>query len=368
MARSSRWPAWRRARRRVDRLRILQWMTVLVPAICAGLYETVRHTLLAKELPNALGTLLAVALVLAISSIFARVAFGLIRQSEARLRERNRELQALSREVQRLTLIEERDRLAREMHDSVAQVLAYLLVRLDTIERLLERGRTSEAAIEVGRLRDSAEGAYADVREAIAGLRTRPSAGAAGLAAALEQYVREFGDRIGIDAVFVAEGIPATAGGADDLAPAAEMQLLRIAQEALANVRKHARATRVLVKLCRAPAGWRLIVRDDGAGFDPQIVEHSHAASGPGTHAGHFGLAMMRERAHSLGGELVVSSQPAGGTTIDVLIPAGAAPAAEPRPAPTAAVLAVPGAGSEESEGVAARGSEWKKPARLMET
>src|SRR5581483_737727 len=368
MARSSRWPAWRRARRRVDRLRILQWMTVLVPAICAGLYETVRHTLLAKELPNALGTLLAVALVLAISSIFARVAFGLIRQSEARLRERNRELQALSREVQRLTLIEERDRLAREMHDSVAQVLAYLLVRLDTIERLLERGRTGEAALEVRRLRGSAEGAYAGVREAIAGLRTRPSAGAAGLAAALEQYVREFGDRIGIDAVFAAEGIPATTGGADDLAPAAEMQLLRIAQEALANVRKHARATRVLVKLCRAPAGWRLIVRDDGAGFDPQMAEHPRAASGPGTHAGHFGLAMMRERAHSLGGELVVSSQPAGGTTIDVLIPAGAAPAAEPRPAPTAAVLAVPGAGSEESEGVAARGSEWKKPARLMET
>src|SRR5262245_34814247 len=72
---------WRDA----DRLAMLQWLTVLVPAVCAGLYETVRHSLLATELPNALGTLLAVALVLAISSVFARVAFGMIRQTEARL-------------------------------------------------------------------------------------------------------------------------------------------------------------------------------------------------------------------------------------------------------------------------------------------
>src|SRR5437879_2350393 len=102
-----------RGLRRADRLAVLQWLTVLVPAVCAGLYETVRHTLLATELPNALGTLVAVALVLAISSIFARVAFGMIRQTEARLRERNRELQVLSREVERLAVIEERDRLAR---------------------------------------------------------------------------------------------------------------------------------------------------------------------------------------------------------------------------------------------------------------
>src|SRR5436190_496017 len=90
-----------RRMRRADRLAVLQWLTVLVPAVCAGLYETVRHSLLATELPNALGTLLAVALVLAISSVFARVSFGMIRQTEARLRERNRELQALSRQGSR---------------------------------------------------------------------------------------------------------------------------------------------------------------------------------------------------------------------------------------------------------------------------
>src|SRR5436190_18445935 len=216
-----------RRMRRADRLAVLQWLTVLVPAVCAGLYETVRHSLLATEWPNALGTLLAVALVLAISSVFARVSFGMIRQTEARLRERNRELQALSRQVERLAVIEERDRLAREMHDSVAQVLAYLLVRLDTIEGLLVRGRDAEAAREVQALRASGEQAYADVREAIAGLRTRPEAGAAGLAAGVAQYVREFGDRVSVEATYSARGIEDASGRPDDLAPAAEMQVLR---------------------------------------------------------------------------------------------------------------------------------------------
>jgi signal transduction histidine kinase len=300
---------------RRSRLRVLQWLTVLVPAVCAGLYETVRHSLLAAQLPTGLGTLLAVALVLAISFVFARVTFGLIRRIQARLVERNRQLEALSRRVQRLAVIEERDRLAREMHDGIAQVLAYLLVRLDTIEGLIERGRTEAAVEEVRHLRDSGEGAYADVREAIAGLRVRPEAGAAGLAAALREYAEQFGDRTGVAVRFSAQGVDQSAGpeGSDDLDPAAELQLLRIAQEALANVRKHAGATRVDVRLRRAAGGWHLEVQDDGRGFDP-------AAPLPAGHQ-HFGLHIMRERAESLGGSLTVVSRPGGGTTVAATVP-----------------------------------------------
>src|SRR5262249_57177456 len=126
-----------------------------------------------------------------------------------------------------------------------AQVLAFLLVRLDTIESLVERGRTGDAATEVRNLRASAEEAYADVREAISGLRTRPGDGPRGLAAALEGMVRQFGERTGLGATFQATGLDD--GGT--LSPAAEVQIMRIAQEALANVRKHARATRVAVRL-----------------------------------------------------------------------------------------------------------------------
>lgn len=326
--------------KRAGRLRTLQWLTVLVPAVCAGLYETVRHSLLAAELPNALGTALAVALVLAISSIFAHVSFGLIRRMERRLLERNRELQALSTQVQRLAVAEERDRLAREMHDGLAQVLAYLLVRLDTIEGLVERGRTAPAVEEVRRLRATSEAAYADVREAIAGLRTRPEMGAAGLAAALREYAAQFADRAGVETTFSAFGIE---DGAADLSPAAELQLLRIAQEALANVRKHARAAHASVAFWRDGAGWHLEVRDDGAGFDPVLPPP--AGAGP-KGAAHFGLPIMRERAQSLGGTLLVTSQPGGGTTIHVTAPIGVS---EP-----AGAARLPAAGTEPDREVGA--------------
>jgi signal transduction histidine kinase len=305
--------------RRPNRLRTLQWLTVLVPAVCAGLYETVRHSLLAAELPNVLGTLLAVALVLVISSAFAHVSFGIIRRMERRLLERNRELQTLTKQVQRLAVAEERDRLAREMHDGLAQVLAYLLVRLDTIEGLVERGRTAEAIREVQRLRASGEEAYADVREAIAGLRTRPEAGAAGLAAALREYGAQFADRTGVDVSFDARSLDADGGA---LSPAAELQLMRIAQEALTNVRKHARAAHVAVGFWRDATAWHLTVRDDGTGFDPEAPAPNLAASNdPGKRTAHFGLPIMRERAQSLGGTLAVDSRTGVGTTVHATVP-----------------------------------------------
>ena len=310
---------------RPDRLRVLQWLTVLVPAVCAGLYETVRHTLLATELPTALGTALAVALVLLLSLAFARVSFGMIRRMEARLLERNRALQALSREVERLAVLEERDRLAREMHDGIAQVLAYLLVRIDTIQGLVERGRAREAAGELQRLRASGQEAYADVREAIADLRTQPHAGPAGLAAALREYTGQFADRTGVDASFEASGVGDAGDLAAELAPAAELHLMRVAQEALANARKHAGAARVDVRLWRDATAWHLSVRDDGAGFDPAAVA-SHAAA-RGRVAGHpaarrhFGLTIMRERVQSLGGSLTITSSPGAGTTVHAHVP-----------------------------------------------
>ena len=109
--------------RRSDRLRDLQILAILVPALCAGIYETVRHSAFPGDLPFDLGTPLAVILVMTISFGFAHVSFGIIRRTEGHLRERNRELQLLSRRVERLAVLEERDRLAREIHDSVAQGL-----------------------------------------------------------------------------------------------------------------------------------------------------------------------------------------------------------------------------------------------------
>jgi two-component system, NarL family, sensor histidine kinase DegS len=301
-----------------DRLRDLQILAILVPALCAGIYETLRHSVLPGDLPYDLGTPMAVVIVLAISFGFAKVSFGMIRHTEARLRQRNRELQALSRRVERLAVLEERDRLAREIHDSVAQGLASLLVRLDTVESLAERGRVDELALEFRALRTAGAEIYGDVREAIAELRTRPDPGPVGLRRALTEYVTQFGDRTGIATTCDAASINAAE---QDLAPAAEVQLLRIAQEALTNVRKHASAAHAVVRFWREAGGWYVTVRDDGVGFDP---------TGVGADAGgrHVGLTIMRERAESVGGRLAVNSAPGEGTEVSVWVPGRAATAA----------------------------------------
>jgi signal transduction histidine kinase len=298
--------------RRSDRLRDLQLLAIVVPALCAGIYETLRHSVLPSDLPFDLGTPVAVVIVLAISYAFARVSFGLIRRTEARLRARNRELEALTRRVERLAVLEERERLAREIHDSVAQGLASLLVRLDMVEALADRGRVDALAGEVRALRAAGAEIYGDVREAIAELRTRPEPGPVGLRRALSDYVAQFGDRTGIEATFESDAVD---GVAQDLAPTAEVQLLRIVQEALTNVRKHAGARSTTVRFWREPDGWHVLVSDDGAGFDPSAV----SADVGGTHVG---ITMMRERAESVGGRVDVSSRPGEGAEVHACVPA----------------------------------------------
>ena len=263
------------------RLRVLEALTVLVPAVCAGIYETARHSFLANEFSNGVGTAVAVAIVLALSYAFARASFGIIHRMEARLVERNRRLHALSQDARRVATLEERERLAREIHDGVAQVIATLLVRVDTIESLVARGRTAEAGAELRDLRASGDLANVEVREAIAGLRANPLPGADGLADALRRYVEEFGARTGVEATFharlpsvTAHALPAPRGASHDveLRPGHELHLMRVAIEALTNVRKHARATRVSVTLT-AP---------QETGFREQAATHPAPSRGDG--------------------------------------------------------------------------------------
>ena len=236
-------------------------------------------------------------------------------------------MQKLSREVERLAVLEERDRLAREIHDGVAQVLASMLVRLDTVEGLAERGRIEELRQEVGELRRASGEAYADVREAIADLRARAEPGLLGLRQALTDYVSQFGDRAGLAATFEAQ---APEGWTAELQPVAEVQLLRIVQEALANVRKHAHATRVAVRFWFEANAWHVSVEDDGIGFDPTAPVSAQRGS-------QLGLQIMRERAESLGGRTDVSSEPGHGTRVHAQVPAGAQSARRTSMPPTTA-------------------------------
>lgn len=216
---------------------------------------------------------------------------------------RNAQLYHRLREV---AVLEERYRLSREMHDTLAQTLGYLGLQAGRALRLVERGETQQAAEELRRMGDVIREAYLDVREAIEDLRMTAD-GAGGLETALRQMVRGFGERADIPVHLEING-PARA-----VAPEVQLQLLRIVQEALANVRKHSAATRVEVHLREEDGHLELSVADDGRGFDPA------SAAAPG----HHGLVAMRERARAIGAQLTIATGSGQGTRVLVRVPLG---------------------------------------------
>lgn len=205
--------------------------------------------------------------------------------------------------LQSLAVLEERGRIAREMHDGLSQVLGYLSLQMQTLEALVRQGDCATALAELGQARANIKDAQADVRENILSLRTTLS-GQAGLVSALRQYVEEFGVQTGIQA-----GVVADFTSEPSLSPLAEAQLMRITQEALANVRKHAHARQVEIRLALTPQRLQVTVTDDGHGFSAAEVGK-----------GHFGLQTMRERAESVGGRLTVTSDGAG-TQLEAWLP-----------------------------------------------
>lgn len=170
-------------------LNSLRWRTTLVPAAAIFLYETLRHGLFehAVPLPDFYGNLLTGTLALVLCFFFSRSVFREVAAIQRSALEETRRAAMLA------SMVEERERLSRELHDGLAQVASFLLVRLDTIRNLVEEQRSPEAVAELEALRGAAEGVNADVREAISGLRSRVAE--RGLAAAVEDYLEEFEER-----------------------------------------------------------------------------------------------------------------------------------------------------------------------------
>lgn len=213
---------------------------------------------------------------------------------------------------------EERLRIAREMHDNEAQVLAYVNAKAQAAAELLRSGRGEEAGRQLDQLAAAARDVYGDVREAILGLRTGTDRGE--LLASIDAYLDRWSDLSGIAVTReLDERSP-------EMEPAAELQLLRIVQEALTNVRKHAAAGRVSVRGRRGREGLELVVEDDGRGFDPA------APAAPARGSPRFGLATMRERAEAIGARFDLDSQPGRGTRVAVLYPLATLRASEPSP------------------------------------
>lgn len=210
----------------------------------------------------------------------------------------------------------ERERIARELHDSLAQVLGVTHLRLRALSGRRALASEDRLRAEVDDLADLCREAHRDVREAILGLKDahRPERT---LAEQLEAYVATFERTSSIPTTLHAE-----AQGDLGLSPAAEVQVIRVIQEALTNVRKHARARQAGVRISTHDDHTAFVVEDDGRGFDPA---HAPVADG-------FGLCSMRERTESVGGRFTIESTPGRGTRVVVLLPGGTGPqrAAEP--------------------------------------
>lgn len=214
----------------------------------------------------------------------------------------------LHAQVQRLAIEEERQRIAREMHDGLAQVLGYVNVKAGAARRLVDLGRVGEAARELQQLEDAAREVYVEVREAILGLRTITQ-GESGLVAVLRGYLDRFSELSGVPVALELECDEAEL----TLRPEEEVQLIRIIQEALSNVRKHAKARQANVRLSVEPGATVLVVGDDGQGFPP---DRASLRSAP-----QFGLQTMRERAEALGGSFTIDTAEGRGTRVIVRLP-----------------------------------------------
>jgi signal transduction histidine kinase len=201
---------------------------------------------------------------------------------------------------------DERKRIARELHDEAGQTLTSLLLGLKHIEDSSADSSNKAKAVELRSLTAHTLDLMRDMA-----LELRPSTlDHLGLVAALERYVAEYGRKHGLEADFDAGGLDGAR-----LSPQTETALYRIAQEALTNVLRHARARGVSVLLERRDSRAILVVEDDGAGFDVEVARHS------GSPAGDLGILGMEERALLAGGSLTIESRPGHGTAVFVEAP-----------------------------------------------
>lgn len=203
---------------------------------------------------------------------------------------------------------EERRRLAREIHDGPAQVLANATFQLEYCQRLIDRD-PSRLRVELDRVKADLREGLTEVRGFIFDLRPGPLV-ELGLPATVRRYAESFSSRSGIEVLLDVDAEQ------ERPALAVEVATFRIIQEAMQNARKHSRAKRIEVSIRPFGDRIRIVVRDDGVGFDASARSESGVRR--------FGMLSMEERARLIGAELRVESAPGQGTTIELTTPAEA--------------------------------------------
>ena len=226
---------------------------------------------------------------------------GAQRQQRQELTVANEKLHQQATMLEQLTISRERNRMARELHDTLAHSLSAVAVQLEAADSTLETS-PAETHLLLSKALAQTRSGLAETRRAMQSLRASPLDDL-GLKLALQSLAEVTAQRGGLQLDLDLAQIP-------ELPAAIEQNLYRIAQEALTNVLKHANANRLMVSLQRVEGKTRLVIHDNGIGFDPTTARCN----------GHFGLAGIEERAAMIGGTVTVKSQPASGTTVELIL------------------------------------------------
>ena len=272
----------------------MQWAAIGFPAALLGLFEFFRHRLLEHQLPGVWGNFVG-------ALVVAAGVYGFIRYYAATVAQVE---QALGRTRAEAAVLAERQRIGREMHDSVAQALFHMRVRLQEMDRLLADGALPEARRELSQLDTQVGAAYDHVRRVIADLRLQAEAEDTG--EALRRAATAAAHDLGLE-------LALTVGAVPRMGAREREHLAAILSEALTNARRHGKATAVQV----TADAQGLVIADNGTGFDPA---RTGAALGDGAGAGGrsagFGLMILAERAQMLGAALTVDSAPGRGARL----------------------------------------------------
>ena len=277
--------------------RRIRWLAVVLPALSVGLFEFLRHQWLASVLPGWLGTgwsgnvagaLVVAAVVYVFVSLFADILQEFVLE--------------IAQAREKAAVAVERQRIAREMHDRIAQTLFYLTVKLREAEDLMVAGESEEAHGELRTAREETKAAYHQVRAVIADLKQQAELEDFG--EAVRHAATELAERLGVRVTCEVLGYAA-------LPNSSRQHALAIIQEALINAHRHGGTQRASVRLKAIGKDTAIEVSDEGAGFDPDAVPQE----------GRYGLAIMEERAQMAGGQLSLDSTPGRGTRVTVYLP-----------------------------------------------
>jgi signal transduction histidine kinase len=225
------------------------------------------------------------------------------RKQRAELVEANEKLTHYALAIEQLTVSRERNRMARELHDTLAHTLSSVAVELEAVKTLIKR-KPAEALKLVDQSLGITRNGLNETRKALQDLRAMPIDDL-GLPIALKTQAESIAERGGIKLKIRIDK------GMDKVPPDAAYCIYRVAQEGLENVVRHSDASQAILRLVHSDGHLKLTIQDDGRGFDPQSVDDSER----------FGLRGMSERAEMLGGKLIVDSVPGKGTTIHLVLP-----------------------------------------------